>query len=326
MTVISRAPEVPSPATAVFRRVGPNLAVVGLVTLVLAVAAITTDGFFTTDNARAILLSASIVGVVAVAMTPITLSGNLVSLAVQQMTILATIMYLAMARDGMHWLAALAAVVVAMVVVGVLQGAVVALGMNPIVTTLAAGAIIFGVLASYTNGRAVTATGPLLAFVAEGSLFGIPVAVYAFLLFTLLAQFYVTGTVLGRQTLLVGSNREVARNSGLPIATIIISAFVVLALGTALAGLLTAGQIGQATPSDLGGLTFDVIAAILVGGTAIQGGEGSPLRSAFGAIVIACFNNIMVLNGLSIGPRLTFTGVLVATVVLLLHVTRKGTR
>ena len=326
MTTISRAPEAASPATAVFRKAGSNLALVGLVALILAAAAITTDGFFTTDNARAILLSASIVGVAAVAMTPITLSGNLVSLAVQQMTILATIMYLAMARDGMHWLAALVVVVVVLTAIGALQGAIVALGMNPIITTLAAGAIIFGVLASYTNGRAVTASGPLLIFIAEGSLFGLPVAVYAFLLFTVLAQVYVTCTVLGRQTLLVGANRDVARNSGLPVAAIIIAAFVVLALGTVLAGLLTAGQIGQATPNDLGGLTFDVIAAILVGGTAIQGGEGSPLRTAVGAVVIACFNNIMVLNGLSIGYRLTFTGALVAVVVLLLHVTRKGTR
>ena len=99
-----------------------------------------------------------------------------------------------------------------------------------------------------------------------------------------------------------------------------IAAFASLGVGAALAGIVIGGQLGQTSPNDLQSLTFDVVAAVLVGGISIEGGSGSPLRAAAGAVLIATINNIMLLNGFSTGVRLALSGLLVAAVVLFVHI------
>ncbi|MDE2694907.1 MAG: ABC transporter permease, partial [Chloroflexota bacterium] len=79
----------------------------------------------------------------------------------------------------------------------------------------------------------------------------------------------------------------------------------------------------QATSRSFPNLTIDAIAALLVGGTAIQGGHGSPLRSAGGALFIAVISSMMVLNDFSTGGRLAVQGGVVVAVVVLLHELRR---
>ena len=99
-----------------------------------------------------------------------------------------------------------------------------------------------------------------------------------------------------------------------------------MSLGIAIAGILSAAQFGQAASKDFGSLSIDAVAAVLVGGTAIQGGDGSPIRSAIGALIIVILGNIMLLQGLSTGMRTVFVGTLVAIVVCVLHMLRKAAK
>jgi simple sugar transport system permease protein/ribose transport system permease protein len=71
------------------------------------------------------------------------------------------------------------------------------------------------------------------------------------------------------------------------------------------------------------GLDFDVVAAVLIGGTAIHGGEGSPLRTALGAIFIAMVQNYMLLLGWSFGPRTLVLGALIMLAVVVFHMARQ---
>jgi ribose/xylose/arabinose/galactoside ABC-type transport system permease subunit len=98
-----------------------------------------------------------------------------------------------------------------------------------------------------------------------------------------------------------------------------------MSIGIAIAGILSAAQLRQIQSNDLSTLTMDVIAAVLVGGSAIAGGEGSPLRSALGALLIVVLSNVMLLLGLPTGVRLLGVGLLVVIVVSVLHVLRKVT-
>jgi len=310
-----------------WRRSAADLALPIMLVAVIVIGALTTSGFLTVDNARAVLINASVVGIAAVGMTPVTLSGNFISLGVQQSAVLAAIVFLALLGTGWPVLLALLAAVAIVLITGVLQGLVVAAGLNPVITTLAAGAVIFGIVTAVTKGQVITAPGVDLAWMGSKTLLGLPVAVYAFVLFTLFITWVMTRTVIGRQMLLLGANRATARLSGVRVRTATVAAFLSLSLGAALAGVITAAQLGQATSSDLPDLTINVIAAVLVGGTAIGGGEGSALRSAIGAVIIAMFNNLMLLHDLPIGGRLTLTGLLVAVVVTVLQLLRtRGTR
>lgn len=294
-----------------------------LLVLVIAGAA-TTGGFATIDNVRVILTSASITGIVAVSMTFLTLSGNYVSLGVQQNTVLAAVLYLSQIAAGLDPTLAAAICFVVLVVIAVAQGVVVALGMSTVITTLAVGAIIFGLLSSLVGGRTITSEGRSIGFLGRSLLWGLPVPVYALILVTIVATVISSRTSIGRRCLLLGASRPTAVLSGMSVLRTTVFAFVALGVGAAMAGVLTAAQLGQASASDLSSLTTDVVAAVLVGGTSMAGGRGSPLRSAAGAVLIALLNNVMILHGLSIGWRLGAQGMLVVIVVLGMHRFAKG--
>lgn len=304
----------------------------GIVPLLVAVVvlgvvgAVSTAGFASVDNIRAIVTSASITGIAAVGMTFVTLSGNYFSLALQQTAVMAGLLFLSTVRDAGNagWAALLA--ISAVLAIGVLQGVVVALGMNTIITTLAVGSIIFGVMSAVTSGRTVSAGGADLGLLGNTLILGVPPAVYGFVLATVAASAVASRTGAGRRTTLLGANRKTARLSGIRVMPTTVFAFLMMSIGVAIAGILSAAQLKQASANDLATLTTDVVAAVLVGGTAIGGGFGSPLRSALGAVTIAILNNLMVLNGFSIGWRLTIQGALVVAVISVLHVLSRGRR
>ena len=301
----------------------PFALVVGIGAAVVLAAVFVTPNFLTVDNIRAILRNAAIVGIVAVGMTPVTLSGNFVSLGITQSAMLAMVSFVAMLGAGWGVVPAIVAVIVLLVAVGVLQGVIIAAGLNPVITTLAAGAIIFGVVSELTRGGIVRAGDDAIDW-DQASVAGIPVEVLIFILFTALVTFVMQRTVTGRETTLIGANRATAEISGISFTRVTILAFAIFSVGLALAGILNGAAFGQATAVSFPGLTIDVVAAVLVGGTAIQGGRGSPLQSAGGAILIAVISNMMVLNDFSTGGRLAVQGGVVVVIVVLLDLLRRS--
>jgi ribose transport system permease protein len=296
--------------------------VVGTVAVAVIVAVALTPNFLSVDNVRAILRNASIVGIVAVAMTPITLSGNFISLGTQQSAMAGTVVFVALVGTGWPPALAIVVVVVALILVGVVQGVVVAAGLNPVITTLAAGAIIFGIVADATNGQIVRVGEHPVSW-GNSTIAGIPLEVLVFALFTVAVGVIMTRTVAGREMTLTGANKDTAEVSGISSRRVTVGAFVIFSVGLAVAGVLTGAGFGQATIQSLSTLTVDALAAILVGGTAIAGGYGSPWRSAAGAVLIAVISNVMVLNDFSTGGRLAVQGAVVVVVVVLLEFLRR---
>jgi ribose transport system permease protein len=296
--------------------------VFGAVAAAVIVAVALTPNFLTVDNVRAILRNASIVGIVAVAMTPITLSGNFISLGTQQSAMAGTVVFVALVGAGWPPAVTILVVLVALVLVGVVQGIVVAAGLNPVITTLAAGAIIFGVVADATNGQIVRVGEHAVSW-GNSTIIGLPVEVLVFGLFTAAVGAFMAGTVAGREMMLAGANKDTAEVSGISFRQVTVGAFVIFSIGLAIAGVLTGAGYGQATIQSLSTLTIDALAAILVGGTAIAGGYGSPWRSAAGAVLIAVISNVMVLNDFSTGGRLAVQGAVVVVVIVLLEFLRR---
>jgi ribose/xylose/arabinose/galactoside ABC-type transport system permease subunit len=101
-----------------WRRSATDLALPIMLVAVIIVGALTTSGFLTVDNARAVLINASVVGIAAVGMTAVTLSGNFISLAVQQSAVLASVVFLALLGIGWPVVLALLVAVAAVLVTG----------------------------------------------------------------------------------------------------------------------------------------------------------------------------------------------------------------
>jgi ribose transport system permease protein len=301
---------------------GPQAAVFAVVIVGIVIAVALTPNFLTWPNTLAILRNAAIVGIVAVGMTPITLSGSLVSLAVQQSAMAAAIAFIAIVEDGHNQALAVLAVTALLVAIGVGQGLIVAAGLNPVITTLAAGAIIYGLVADWTGGQVVSVGAHAVSW-GDMKIIGLPIEVFIFIAFTAIVTVVMAKTVLGRQTYLTGANRATAELSGISFARVTIFAFAVFSVGAAIAGVLYGAAFGEGNITSFGTLTVDVVAAVLVGGTAIQGGHGSPLHSAGGALLIAIISNIALLNDFTTGARLAVQGAVVVAVVIVLQLLRR---
>jgi len=303
------------------RLVAPVSVGVALLGILIA-GGVTTSEFLTVDNVLIVVRAASITGIVALGMTFVTLSGNFFSLSVEQTAALSSIIF---AEGLSHQFGLAASLVLALLgslVIGAGQGLVVAAGLNPIVTTLGAGAALYGFAAVVTHNEVVNFSSSSSDWIGRARPLGIPTQSWAFGIFTLIATLVLTRTRFGREVYLVGANRAAARASGLGIGKTTVVAFVLSALAAGIAGVFTAAQITQAPLTQFNGLNIDVIAAILVGGTALQGGEGSTLRSALGAVFIALLANFLLLRQVTFGTRTLVTGLIVVVATSTFHLLR----
>lgn len=290
------------------------IAAAALAAVAVLVLAATTERFLTWDNAKAILSSASVVGILALGLTFITLVGSMVSLAVGPTAVVSAMAFLSVLNLGL--LPALAIAAVAGAVITGLQGALAgAWNANPVILTIGAGFLINGFAEKASGGTMVRPAGGGFARLNETPL-GLPLGVYVMVALALVFQYILRRTVLGRQIVLVGENRAAARAAGLPIARVTIAAFALAGLAFALAGAFL-GAFNMGASSNLQGtLTFDAIAAVLVGGTAISGGHGSALRTLGGALAVAAISDVLLLRGFGTGEQILLKGVLVVAVVV----------
>lgn len=282
--------------------------------VVLIVLALTTDRFLTVENIKAILSSASIVGIMALGLTFITLIGSLVSLAIAATAVMGAMVFLVELNLGL--VPALAISMAAGAAVTALQGLIIgAWGANPVILTIGAGFLLSGITTKASGGVIVQPTGGGWSTLNSTPL-GIPLGVYVMIALALVFQFVLKRTVLGRRVVLIGENRDAARAAGMRIPRITAIAFALAGASFALGGAFL-GAFNKGASAQLEGTTtFDVIAAVLVGGTLIAGGRGSALRTLAGAIVIATISDLLLLRGFGTGAQVLLKGLLVVVVVI----------
>jgi ribose/xylose/arabinose/galactoside ABC-type transport system permease subunit len=151
---------------------------------------------------------------------------------------------------------------------------------------------------------------------------GIPTQSWAFVILTIASVVFLKKTGTGRRIMLVGANPEAARASGISVGSAKFIAFIISSIGAGIVGIFIAAQFAQASVLQFNDVNIDAIAAVLVGGAALQGGEGSTARTALGALFIALLTNFMLLRNYGYGTRLLVTGILVTVATSLFHVLR----
>jgi len=297
--------------------------IAGVLLATVALGGLTNDAFLTSTNILAILRSAAITGIVALGATFITISGRFFSLALAQTAVFSSVIFALLLRAGIPFLLALLVTLLAAVALGCIQGAVVSMGANPIVTTLGAGALLAGLAGLLTDGKSIRISDAAASWIGNARPWGIPTQTLTFLLLIVVAALIMRRTRLGRATLLTGANRATAEACGIAVWRVTVAAFVLASAAAAVAGVFGAAQFEQARISEFSGLDFDVVAAVLIGGTAIQGGEGSPLRTALGAVFIAMVQNYMLLLRFPFGLRTLILGGLILLAVVAFHILRR---
>lgn len=283
--------------------------------LALLVGAITPH-MYTVVNFEAILYSSSIIGIAGIGTTIIMISGGLVSLAIGETAAIAGLVFLPNLTHGL-----VIALVLAMLlgaVVTALQGLLIgAWQANPIVVTITAAAIFTAIGLERSQAPAAPATDAYRYL--NSNVHGLSVVVFVLVGLTILVQLFLKKTRLGRTLYLTGENRDAARAAGLPIAAAAVTAFAIAGVLFAISGVFIAAQQQTVTLQGTSQLTFEAIAAALVGGNAIAGGFGSALRTFFGAVVIAAVADLTLIRGYDVGVQGAVEGALVVVVVVLGH-------
>ncbi|QKC95685.1 ABC transporter permease [Mesorhizobium sp. NZP2298] len=285
-------------------------------TILLAIwASAAVPGFASSANISAIMYSTSAVGIAAVGMAFITLSGNLFMLSMGATAAVSTIVFASSLHLGL--LPSIVVVVLVGALFGLAQG--IAVGVfktNPIITTIAMASIITGAGSFYSGGLTIVGQGDA-SWLGIGRMAGLPNQIVLFLLAALVFSFIVERTRFGRELRLIGLNPKAAHFTGLRVGRTLVIAYVLAAAAAAFAGALYGSQAAQGNLKLGAGLDFDAIAAVLVGGVAIKGGQGRILDAAIGAVFLAIITNILLLKGLSLEIQLIVKGLVVIASVIL---------
>lgn len=300
-----------------------TVTIVGIFAVIILVGSFTTTGFATVENLRAILRSSAFVGIIAVGMTMIMLSGNLFSLSLGTTAAVTAITFLWALNYGT--VAAILLTILLGLSICAVQGWIIgAIGANPIIVTIAAGVIQGGATLKMSGGTTMYPPADAsYSWLAE-RLGSIPFPFIVFLVLTLVLDALLRRTSFGRAIYAVGDNKRAARAAAISIPAVVAGAFAVAGACTAIAGILIGATNGNASLFIEGTFTFDAIAAVLVGGTAVTGGRGSAARTLFGAIVIATISSLLLLRGYSTGIQILVKGVIVVLVVMLVQLGSRG--
>jgi rhamnose transport system permease protein len=263
------------------------LALLGL----LAVAA---PGFFRARNLRDLLVDNATVLIAAVGMTCVILARQ-IDISIGSQFAIAGVAAGTLYKLGLPMPAVVPAVLALGAAMGALNGALVAWGLPSIVVTLASMAALRETLRLFTQGQDVLGLASGFQWLGLGQEAGRAVIVSTAVLVFAAAAWALRHLAAGRAIYAVGSDAEAARLAGIPSRQVVFSVFVLLGVLTALAGTLAAVRFPQVQTAAGIGLELQVIAAVVVGGTAVSGGRGTLLGTLLGVGLLG-----------TIGPALTF--------------------
>jgi ribose/xylose/arabinose/galactoside ABC-type transport system permease subunit len=285
--------------------------------VVLAAVILATPGFLSGPSILSLLTTVSFIGCVAIGMTLITISGNIMSFSLGA-TVGATAMVFILAVNwigfGFGLLAGMAFGAILTGLQGFLIGWVRA---NPIIVTIAALALIYGAAQAFADKGTIYADPGTVPAFLKGKIAGVPIEFIVFLLSAAVAQLILSATRFGRNLFMAGSSFRAAEAVGVRTWRTITGAYLWAGLFTSLSGVMLAIRYDSANMDYGVGYDYDAIAAVLVGGTAIGGGQGSALRTLAGAMIIASVQVMLLLKGLRQEWQYLAAGLIVLAVIIL---------
>ncbi|MEU9455898.1 ABC transporter permease [Streptomyces sp. NPDC048277] len=196
-------------------------------------------------------------------------------------------------RAGLSAGVAVLAILVITGLIGLAHGlAVTRLDMPPFVVTLVTFTIAQGVTLVITSGTSIVGISDFFATLGQTYLAQIPVPLVLFALVVLVARFFLERTYVGRQVYAVGGNREAARLAGIRSNRRVVSMYVTCSLLSGFAGVLVLGRVGVGSASGIGvGWELTAVAAAIIGGVSLSGGQGRILGVLAGTVLLVLINN-----------------------------------
>ena len=282
--------------------------------------------FLKSDNLLNIANQIAVIAIVAIGMTMVIITGG-IDLSVGSLIALSAVLAAKFIRDGaggadasaMGMIGGCLAAMVICGLIGAFSGAMITrFDVPPFIVTLAMMLVGTGLAFLIAKGQSIYEIPDSFIWLGRGSdLFGLPNAVVLMLVLYGLAHVLMSRMRLGRYLYAVGGNREAARLSGVPVERVLMFAYIASAILAALGGVIMASQLksGSATYGNM--YELYVIAAVVVGGAALSGGEGKMFGTLTGAFTIAVIQNGMNLTNIESYTQKVVLGLVILGAVLI---------
>lgn len=275
------------PRSGLLQRLLPFLSLIAL----FVALSIASPYFLTATNLSSVVRQTAVINIMALGMTLVIVAGG-IDLSVGSILAFAGVSGTMAMADGQSLWLGVAVGVAAGAAWGLLNGFLTTwLKIPPFIVTLGTLGIARGLTLILSNGLPVVGLPDDLAFLGEGTVLGVP-----FVLLVLVACAGVTHVILhqtklGRYTYAIGSNKQAAIYAGIPVAPYTIAVFGISGMLCGLAALIEASRLMTGQPTAGQGYELQVIAAVVIGGGSLTGGEGSVVGTLIGAFIMGLLAN-----------------------------------
>ena len=294
-----------------------ELTLIVLIVAIIIVMANINPYFFSFSNFRAVAVGMTPTAIIVIGMAILLASGGF-DLSVGSVMALSSTVVAMLLLAGMPIFIAVLCSLVMGGVIGISNGVLVtSFGINPLIATLGTMSIARGFALVLTEGFSVSSLPPSFAWIGKASFGGFPFIVVVTLALVILFDLAVRHTRFFRQVYFIGANEKAAMLSGIHVDRVRILLYALTGILAAFAGILLASRLMSGTPTAGNGIELQVLAAAVIGGASLRGGEGTILGAFLGVVFVALINNTMTMLAVSIYWQMIVTGsVLIIAVAL----------
>jgi ribose transport system permease protein len=270
------------------------------------------DGFLSTDNLLNIVRQTAMISIMGVAMTFV-IAAKEIDLSVGSITALSSLTAALALQAGFGLVGGVVAGVGTGIVVGLINGLLITkAGIPSFLVTLGTMGIISGAAMWATNTAPVPIVDPTFNFIfGSGDIGPVPILLIWTLIATIIGHILLKKTAFGRQTLATGGNESAAKFSGVKTWKIKLMVFVGMGMMAGFAGILYAGRMHAGRFTFGEGDELSVIAAVILGGTALAGGVGTVIGTVIGSLMIGVINNGLIIMGLDVSQQMMIRGLII---------------
>jgi len=267
--------------------------------------------FLTFGNLQNIILNNFEIGMICVTMTFVILMGGMDMSVGSVVGLCGMLVGVLMANCGMHPVPAILCALLAAAAVGALNGGMVIAfpNSNPMIITIGSMVLIRAVCRLLTEGWPVNGFPLSFSYLSYSTVAGVNCVVFCLFITMLGGQWFLQRTVMGMSLYAIGNNERGAYFAGVRVRRIKLIMYILSALMAGLAGVFLTSRMQTGYPDAGDNYHMDAIAAIVIGGTDIAGGEGSMMGTLLGFFIISVLKNGLALMGVSSLDQMVFTGV-----------------
>ncbi|MGE7664868.1 ABC transporter permease [Ureibacillus composti] len=289
--------------------------------IIVVIATILYPRFLMPENLLNIYSQLSIIGVMSIGMTFVLILGG-IDMSVGGIYAASAVVVASLA-DSLPLIVVILITLLFGLTLGLLNGIIVTkFNVPAFIATLGSGSIFTGMALLYSNSQPFYVEKTSFQWIGSGYIGAIPVSVILLLLAYVIAGVILTYTTFGRSLFSIGGNREASRLSGLRVNGISALVYGISGMCAALAGIIIASRLGQGQANIGETIVLDVIAAVVIGGTSLYGGQGAIWRTFIGGSTLIILSNVFDSMAMSPYWQSIFKGIIIIAAVMFDFYTR----